>query len=91
MTTTTQEATFIRHESCEQCGSSDAKAIYDDGHGYCFSCETLFQDQERGSSNGHAKLDEDTEVKGQGGFLRGSSKELRNRRLTEETCRKWRY
>lgn len=91
MTTTAQEATFIRHESCEQCGSSDAKAIYDDGHGYCFSCETLFQDQERGSSNGHAKLDEDTEVKGQGGFLRGSSKELRNRRLTEETCRKWRY
>ena len=90
-TSTTQEATFIRHEPCEQCGSSDAKAVYDDGHGYCFSCETLFQNQEGGSSNGHARLDEDTEVKRQEGFLRGSSRELRNRKLTEETCRKWRY
>ena len=90
-TSTTQEATFIRHEPCEQCGSSDAKAVYDDGHGYCFSCETLFQNQEGGSSNGHARLDEDTEVKKQEGFLRGSSRELRNRKLTEETCRKWRY
>lgn len=26
--------------SCEECGSSDANQHYDDGHAYCFSCET---------------------------------------------------
>lgn len=27
-----------RHQPCEECGSSDALAMYDDGHTYCFSC-----------------------------------------------------
>jgi twinkle protein len=31
-----------QHIACEACGSSDAKCIYDDGHGYCFSCATFF-------------------------------------------------
>jgi twinkle protein len=30
------------HSPCEECGSSDAKAIYDDGHGFCFSCNHYF-------------------------------------------------
>ena len=25
---------------CDKCGSSDANALYSDGHMYCFSCET---------------------------------------------------
>lgn len=29
--------------SCEECGSSDAKAYYDDGHAYCYSCQTYFK------------------------------------------------
>ena len=35
---------FIGHESCEKCGSSDALAVYTDGHGYCFSCQTYFKE-----------------------------------------------
>jgi twinkle protein len=31
------------HIPCEVCGSSDAKCIYEDGHGYCFSCKTYFK------------------------------------------------
>lgn len=27
------------HQPCPMCGSSDAYAIYDDGHGYCHSCK----------------------------------------------------
>ncbi len=27
-----------RHVPCEDCGSSDAKCVYEDGHSYCFSC-----------------------------------------------------
>lgn len=31
-------ASFLYHTSCSECGSSDAKAIYDDASSYCFSC-----------------------------------------------------
>ena len=34
------ESEFIRHEPCPDCGSSDALAIYTDGHTFCFSCQT---------------------------------------------------
>ena len=88
------ETIFISHESCEQCGSSDAKAIYDDGHGFCFSCETYYpkEDAPRVATNGHGGVDEDTEDAPKAeGFLRGDFKELRNRGITEETCRKWNY
>tara|TARA_B110000908_G_C10266913_1_gene465085 strand:+ start:929 stop:2569 length:1641 start_codon:yes stop_codon:yes gene_type:complete len=30
---------FIRHASCNSCGSSDANAIYSNGTSYCFGCE----------------------------------------------------
>lgn len=32
-------ARFLYHTSCEKCGSSDAKGIYDDNSTYCFSCK----------------------------------------------------
>lgn len=32
---------------CDECGSSDAVARYDDGHTYCYSCQrTTFEDQQ---------------------------------------------
>ena len=35
-----RESTIVkRHQPCDDCGSSDALAVYDDGHTYCFSCE----------------------------------------------------
>ena len=32
------ESEFVRHLPCENCGSSDAKSLYSDGHTYCFVC-----------------------------------------------------
>lgn len=29
---------FIKHTSCDHCGSSDANSFYDDGHSYCHAC-----------------------------------------------------
>ena len=29
---------FIKHISCDNCGSSDARAVYSDGGSHCFSC-----------------------------------------------------
>ncbi len=34
-----EESRFLRHEACESCGSSDAKAIYSNGSSFCFSCQ----------------------------------------------------
>jgi hypothetical protein len=30
-------------QSCDECGSSDAKYYYDDGHSHCYSCNTTKQ------------------------------------------------
>ena len=38
---------FVKHISCEACGSSNANALYDDGHTHCFKCETTSSDIER--------------------------------------------
>ena len=63
---------FLRHEPCEVCGSSDAKAIYDDGNTFCFSCQTLTTaDQPHQMSNVQFK---------------GTAQRLTKRRISEETC-----
>ena len=48
MTVPDTQANFVRHERCENCGSSDANARYDDGHAFCFSCETYSPPEEEG-------------------------------------------
>lgn len=32
------------HQPCPNCGSSDALGIYDDGHGFCYSCTGYIKD-----------------------------------------------
>jgi ribosomal protein L37E len=34
-------ARFLKHIGCDRCGSSDAKAVYDDGSSFCFSCRSV--------------------------------------------------
>lgn len=40
------ESKFLRHIPCIYCGSSDAGAVYDDGHFHCFKCGTTKQEHE---------------------------------------------
>jgi twinkle protein len=35
-----EKSKFIKHTPCSECGSSNANSLYDDGHEYCFACET---------------------------------------------------
>ena len=69
---------------CDECGSSDANAVYTDGHTYCFSCDTYGKAE--GAEGAYTesrpaprpKLD----------LLRtGEFRSLGKRRLTDETCR----
>lgn len=39
-------ANFIKHESCDNCGSSDGKALYDDGSSHCFVCSHTIPSEE---------------------------------------------
>lgn len=86
------EAEFLRHTSCEVCGSSDANGVYSDGHTFCFSCNTY-----KAQSSGAANDDhEPREVQNQGkaqqkNLLQGEAKALAARNLTEETCRRFDY
>lgn len=36
---TPSESTFVSHLPCPACGSSDANALYSDGHTYCWKCK----------------------------------------------------
>jgi len=90
MNTEQQDSTFISHEPCEKCGSSDARATYDDGHSYCFNCQAHEKEGGSNTESKHQATNGSSKVGGSG-FLWGSVKELRNRSVTEATCRKWGY
>lgn len=38
-----KESTFLYHEPCPKCGSSDACGVFSDGHRFCYSCNTYFR------------------------------------------------
>lgn len=68
---------------CEECGSSDAKHIYSDGHSFCFACETHKQ--------GDSEVTE-TKSKGPSDLLPiGEYEAIPGRRINESTCERFRY
>ena len=78
------DSTFLRHEACENCGSSDAKAIYSNGSSYCFACDTYGRaTDDQQSIERMPKLNPS--------FYKGIAQGVRNRGLSEETCRKFSY
>lgn len=75
---------FLRHEACDSCGSSDANAVYSDGHTHCFSCDK------------HTGTDRNTTSSSVTTFhnpalLSPDFVDLPARGLVEQTCRKWKY
>lgn len=78
-----EDSTFERHVPCEECGSSDANALYSDGHTHCFACNTTK------ASGGDTS--EPAPRKRAKGLVAGEPEALVKRGITEETCRKWGY
>lgn len=39
-------AAFVKHTKCEECGSSDGKAVYDDSSSHCFVCSKTVPSEE---------------------------------------------
>jgi twinkle protein len=79
------ESSFLQKEPCPSCGSRDNLARYTDGHAWCFGCGHY--ESAAGDPKQH------TQRKPMSGDLipLGESIALEGRKLTEETCQKWRY
>ena len=74
--------------ACEECGSSDAKAYYDDGHTHCYSCEENVQQNSQGLKVTEIpKPDKTFRQK----VLKGSPSGLPHRRILKETCARYGY
>lgn len=78
----TEESTLIAKGPCDNCGSSDANALYSDGHTHCFSCGVTLR------GGGEAR---EAPKRRSAGLIQGDLTALVKRKLTEETCRKFNY
>ena len=76
-------STFVSHEPCEKCGSSDANSLFSDGHLYCFACETY--------TPGEGELMETNTQPFQHNLLTGDPRAIPARGLSEEDCKKFGY
>ena len=72
---------FVGHEPCNECGSSDALARYDDGSAYCFKCEHHEKAANEEVSMERPQQAEDFR------FLKGNYEDLPKRRIKADTCR----
>ena len=71
-------AEFVRHSPCEDCGSSDARAIYSDGSEHCFSC--------KGYTRATGETVEIESTRKPKNFVSGSYEDIPQRKLKEKTC-----
>ena len=89
-----EDVTFIEHLPCDACGSSDANALYSDGHTFCFACQKQVQNAEEPSGWVHEQKPKQVPHKKgtkQKDLLQGVPKAIPARGLTEETCRRFGY
>jgi twinkle protein len=88
MMQTTSQNKFLRHEACDKCGSSDAKAVYSDGSGYCFNCKTYFKasDGFAASTEGKVLPMTNKAVVGQIRPISGDFLSIPERGITKATC-----
>jgi len=78
------QSNFLYHTHCEECGSSDANSVYDDGHTFCFSCNTI----KKGVDDLKPQQTNEVEdVK----FISGDVKELAKRKIDLRTTQKFNY
>ena len=77
------ESELLHKTSCPSCGSSDANAVYTDGHTYCFSCGK----HERGDGE-YVSAPKESRVSN---LIYGEYHAIKKRRLDDETCKKYGY
>lgn len=83
------DSDYVFKGPCNDCGSSDACAVYSDGHRYCFSCQKYTPSPDEGVEG--AEPDSGGPRRNTGELLRGETSALPTRGITLDTCRKWGY
>ena len=71
---------FVRHEPCDNCGSSDANSLYSNGSRFCYSCRT-YTPAEGINLNSQSPRTMSNVT------LKGEPEALKRRGLSEKTCR----
>lgn len=87
------DSAFVMHTSCDACGSSDANGVFDDGHTFCFSCNTYTEGQ-KPSGAANDTRPEPLQDKGQAQqipLLKGQAKAIPARGITEAIAKKFGY
>lgn len=82
-----RDSELIEHRACPsaECGSSDAFAVYDDGHGWCYSCGH-FEPGESGRSSPAPRTKTPSNL-----IQGGEVQRLKTREITAETCAHFGY
>ncbi len=80
------ESTLVSKGPCSACGSSDANALYDDGHTTCYSCNLTVQAGGQLVAEYSRKTPKDLIP-----FSDINIREIDARGLWNETCQKFRY
>lgn len=82
---------FVRHIPCPDCGSRDNNALFSDGHTYCFGCGA----HRAGEGDAQQPTTHRTGGRVAGDMIPVPPVEeiagLRARKITDETCRHFRY
>ena len=83
------ESKMIKQGPCPECESSDAYTLYDDGHGYCFSCE-FFKPPE-GTDKMESNNIKPAPIQGivQTNFSDGVYSAIYDRKIKESTAKKY--
>ena len=80
-----EESSFLYHEQCEKCGSSDGCAVYSNGSKYCFVCGTWFGG-EGDAPKAPSKVARPADL-----IIGAEYRPLVARGISDETCKKFNY
>ena len=83
-----EDSEFVSRLPCESCHSRDNAALFSDGHTYCFGCQAYTPGDDSGTTVTPQKQQH---VNHHSNLLTGEYVDLRARKLTAETCRKFGY
>ena len=81
-----EESEYLYKESCPNCPSSDAFAVYSDSHGHCFSCGYHTKGDNQGPTNSNKRRAVSKDL-----ITDAEFKALGKRKISEDTCRKFGY
>jgi twinkle protein len=76
---------FSHHTGCDECGSSDARAVYKNGSSYCFACCSWFPPKD---SDGGITQTKQTISKN---LLKFDVTTLNTRRIPDSICNQYKY